>query len=187
MSSLYNQLIAILTRYMSGVNAHTVLGNAVRQALLSPEQLEPRDILVITPRLDRGIRAVVEASLRTPLWAEINALSADPKPRSHTVDVRSEQDISKARVFAKTLCENAGAKSFVTQKVATAVSDLARNLAGTAQGGSIELVMDDGGEVHVVAHVTGAEAEVPDLDKALSDRYRTQGGVGRGLLGRRRR
>ena len=36
MSSLYNQLIAILTRYMSGVNAHSILGNAVRQALLSP-------------------------------------------------------------------------------------------------------------------------------------------------------
>jgi hypothetical protein len=51
MSSLYNQLIAILSPYMSTTNAHSVLGRTARQADVNPELLEPRDIEVIAPTL----------------------------------------------------------------------------------------------------------------------------------------
>ena len=67
MISLYQQLIAILSRYMSGVNAHSVLGRAVRQADLNPENLQPRDIETLKPTLDRGIRLFVDPARQVQL------------------------------------------------------------------------------------------------------------------------
>lgn len=71
MSSLYNQLIAILSRYMAATNAHSVLERAVRRAVrqadVNPEHLQPRDHEVIAPTLEQGIRVFVEESLRGQL------------------------------------------------------------------------------------------------------------------------
>jgi serine/threonine-protein kinase RsbT len=186
MSSLYNQLIAILTRYMSGVNAHSILGNAVRQALLSPEQLHPRDIETLVPRLDRGIRLFVEVPRQQQLWAEIEALSGRRETPSHTVSIRSEQDISQARVLAKAMCENARAKSFVTQKVATVVSELARNIVSYTQGGAIELVMAEGGQARILIRATDSGPGISNIDEVLSGRYKSSTGLGKGLVGVKR-
>jgi serine/threonine-protein kinase RsbT len=186
MSSLYNQLIAILTRYMSGVNAHSILGNAVRQALLNPEQLNPRDIEPLLPRLDRGIRLFVEAPRQPQLWAEIQGLSGRRETPSHTVSIRSEQDISQARVLAKAMCENARAKSFVTQKVATVVSELARNIVSYTSGGAIELVMAEGSQARILVRATDSGPGISNLDEVLSGRYRSSTGLGKGLVGVKR-
>ncbi|MCK6593366.1 MAG: ATP-binding protein [Polyangiaceae bacterium] len=186
MSSIYNQLIAILTRYMSGVNAHGILGNAVRQALLNPDQLHPRDIEILIPRLDRGIRLFVEVARQKQLWTEIEALSGRRETPSHTVSIRSEQDISQARVLAKAMCENARAKSFVTQKVATVVSELARNIVSYTQGGSIELVMAEGSQARILVRATDTGPGIPNIDEVLSGRYRSATGLGKGLVGVKR-
>ena len=186
MSSLYQQLITILTRYMSGVNAHSVVGRAVRHAVLSPEQLSPRDIDTLMPTLDRGIRLFVEPTRQTQLLSEIEALCGRKETPSHTVSIRSEQDISQARVLAKAMCENARAKSFVTQKVATVVSELARNIVSYTQGGSIELVLTSEGQSRILVRATDAGPGINNLDEVLSGRYRSSTGLGRGLLGVKR-
>jgi len=185
-STLYNQLIAILTRYMSGVNAHSILGNAVRQALLSPEHLHPRDIATLLPRLERGIRLFVELPRQQQLWSEVEALGGRRETPSHTVNIRSEPDISQARVLAKAMCENARAKSFVTQKVATVVSELARNIVSYTQGGTIELILTSDGQPRILVRATDSGNGIANLDEVLSGRYRSTTGLGRGLLGVKR-
>jgi serine/threonine-protein kinase RsbT len=196
MSSLYTQLISILSRYMSGVNAHSVVGRAVRHAVLNPEQLSPRDIETLMPTLDRGIRLFVEPNRQAELLAEIEALAgrmppssggaARKPPASHTVSIRSEPDISHARVLAKAMCENARAKSFVTQKVATVVSELARNIVSYTQGGSIELVLTSDNPARMLVRATDSGPGIPNLDEVLSGRYKSSTGLGRGLLGVKR-
>jgi serine/threonine-protein kinase RsbT len=186
LNSLYQQLIAILTRYMSGVNAHSVVGRAVRHAGVSPENLSPRDIETLMPTLDRGIRLFVEATRQQQLWGEIEGLSGRKEVPSHTVNIRSEQDISQARVLAKAMCENARARSFVTQKVATVVSELARNIVSYTQGGSIELVLSSDGSSRILVRASDTGPGIANLDEVLSGRYRSSTGLGRGLLGVKR-
>jgi serine/threonine-protein kinase RsbT len=186
LNSLYQQLIVILTRYMSGVNAHSVVGRAMRHSVVNPEQLSQRDIETMMPTLDRGIRLFVEASRQQQLWNEIEGLSGRKEVPSHTVAIRSEQDISQARVLAKAMCENARARSFVTQKVATVVSELARNIVSYTQGGSIELVLTSDGPARILVRASDTGPGIVNLDEVLSGRYRSATGLGRGLLGVKR-
>lgn len=186
MNSLYQQLIAVLTRYMSGVNAHSVLGRAVRHSLLNPEQLTPRDLETMMPTIDRGIRLFVESSRQTQLLADIGALAGRKESPSHTVNIRSEQDISQARVLARAMCENARARSFVAQKVATVVSELARNIVSYTPGGAIELVLSNEGQSRILVRATDTGGGIPNLDEVLSGKYRSTTGLGRGLLGVKR-
>lgn len=186
MNSIYQQLIAILTRYMSGVNAHSVLGRAVRHSLLNPEQLSPRDLPTLMSTLDRGIRLFVDPAKQPSVLAEIEALGGHRETPSHTVNIRSEQDISQARVLAKAMCENANARSFVAQKVATVVSELARNIVSYTPGGSIELVMSNEGQSRIMVRASDTGTGIGNLDEVLSGRYRSTTGLGRGLLGVKR-
>ena len=74
MNSLYQQLIAVLTRYMSGVNAHGVVGRAIRLRSSTRSSSRRSDLKAMCPTLDRGIRLFVEPSRQPQLWAELEAL-----------------------------------------------------------------------------------------------------------------
>jgi hypothetical protein len=76
MPSRYHvQLIATLGRYMSGVNAHGVVGRALRSASLDADLLSVNDFPALAPALDRGIRLFVEPDRRAMLWQELDALT----------------------------------------------------------------------------------------------------------------
>jgi serine/threonine-protein kinase RsbT len=185
-NSLYQQLIAVLTRYMSGVNAHGVVGRAVRHSLLDQEQLSSRDLEAMMPTLDRGIRLFVEASRQPQLLAEIEALGGRKGLTTQSVNIRTEQDISQARVMARTMCEGARARSFVAQKVATVVSELARNIVSYTPGGAIELMLSNDGHARILVRATDTGTGIANLDEVMSGRYKSSTGLGRGLLGVKR-
>jgi serine/threonine-protein kinase RsbT len=199
MNTLYTQVVAILSRFMSGVNAHSLVLRAVGSANVHPDNLTTRDIETLMPTLERGIRLFVEPGRQGELLGEIEAISgrmppsstgggtpSRKPPASHTVTIRSEPDISHARVLAKAMCENARAKSFVTQKVATVVSELARNIVSYTAGGSIELVLTSDGQARMLVRATDAGPGISNLDEVLSGRYKSTTGLGRGLLGVKR-
>jgi serine/threonine-protein kinase RsbT len=185
-TALYQQLIALLTRYMSGVNAHTVVGRAVRAQGIDPAKFSLRDLDAIMPMRDQGIRLFVEASRHPRLRAEIEVLSGRKAATSHSVAIRTEQDISQARVMARTMCESARARSFVAQKVATVVSELARNIVSYTPGGAIELTLSTEGQARILVRATDTGNGIGNLDEVLSGRYRSTTGLGRGLLGVKR-
>ena len=166
MSAFYQQIITLLTRYMSSVNAHNVLGRAVRHALCNPETLAPRDL-----------EALIES---------IEGLGDRVPKASHSVNIRSEADISHARVLAKAMCENARAKTFVTQKVATIVSELARNIVSYTSGGTIELSISAELPTRIAIRAVDTGRGIENLDEVLSGRYKSSTGLGRGLLGVKR-
>jgi serine/threonine-protein kinase RsbT len=198
MNTLYTQVVAVLSRFMSGVNAHSLVLRAVGSANVHPDNLTTRDIETLMPTLERGIRLFVEPGRQGELLGEIEAISgrmppssgvgigSRKPPASHTVTIRSEPDISHARVLAKAMCENARAKSFVTQKVATVVSELARNIVSYTQGGSIELVLTSDGQARMLVRATDSGPGISNLDEVLSGRYKSTTGLGRGLLGVKR-
>ena len=72
--------------------------------------------------------------------------------------------------------------------LATAISEIARNITTYAERGEVllELVRDPGGRrgVKVIARDRGPG--IADLERALTDGYTTGGGLGLGLPGARR-
>lgn len=100
------------------------------------------------------------------------------------VDVSSEPDIVSARVRAKAMAEALGFSYMDQTRIATAVSELARNGFQFAGGckATIKPVNQQGRkgiEIIVEDHGPGIE----NLDLALKGGYSTAGGLGLGLSG----
>jgi len=185
-SSFYLQLVAVLARYMSGINAHSVVGRSVRQASLDEDRLSARDIPVLMATLDRGLRRFVEPDRQAMVLQELDALAGPhAEPSTVTVVIRSEPDISQARVIVKQMCERLGFKSYVTQRAATRVSEFARNIVSYTPGASIEISRGEGDDIKLT--VRGGAVGIPNFDEVLSGRYRSASPFGGGLAETKRR
>jgi serine/threonine-protein kinase RsbT len=128
----------------------------------------------------------VEAVIRRVGTGGVGAaprMSASP-PR--VVAVNSEHDIVEARTVAKKLAEQCGFDLADAVKVATVVSELARNIVLYARTGRIELevVSMPKAGIRVVASDDGPG--IPNLDAVLSGKYRSKTGMGLGIVGSKR-
>jgi RNA polymerase sigma factor (sigma-70 family) len=103
------------------------------------------------------------------------------------IPIRSDADVVTARKQGRELAAQAGFSATELTIIATAISEIARNIVMFADRGEIlvSLVGDDGREgVTVVARDSGPG--IPDLDRAVQDGYSGYGGMGLGLPGSRR-
>jgi serine/threonine-protein kinase RsbT len=106
------------------------------------------------------------------------------------IAIESDADVVVARQRARSLAIGLDMPSTDQTLLATAISEIARNITTYANGGRgevlIELVRDARGRrgVKVVARDEGPGIE--DLERALTDGYTTGGGLGLGLPGARR-
>src|SRR6185436_12467570 len=72
-------------------------------------------------------------------------------------------------------------------RIATAVSEIARNAVNYAGGGKVEFLVDnDGPGQHLVVRVSDKGPGVAKLNEILEGRYRSPTGMGVGILGARR-
>jgi serine/threonine-protein kinase RsbT len=187
MTSAYQQILRVLLGYLSSMNAEGLLLRAIREAQIEPEQLTLDDLADLVPNIERRARLYVDPSRLSRLKAEIGALGADrPSRRSRIMPIRDEADISTARIAAKSICENTGARSFVSHKVATIVSELARNIVHYTPGGTIELLVRREPPVRFAIIAIDEGAGIPNLAEVLAGRYRSKTGLGRGLMGVKR-
>jgi serine/threonine-protein kinase RsbT len=104
------------------------------------------------------------------------------------IAIESDADVVTARQRARALAVGLEMPSTDQTLLATAISEIARNITTYAQRGEvvIDVVRDDSGRrgVRVVASDDGPGIE--DLERALTDGYTTGGGLGLGLPGARR-
>lgn len=113
---------------------------------------------------------------------------AEKSPERIAID--SDADVVIARQRARTLAIALEMPSTDQTLLATAISEIARNITTYASGGRgevlIDLVRDARGRkgVRVIARDEGPGIE--DLERALTDGYTTGGGLGLGLPGARR-
>ncbi|WP_163997011.1 ATP-binding protein [Pyxidicoccus caerfyrddinensis] len=120
----------------------------------------------------------------TPVVAP--AASAGPEVRATTYLVRTESDASHARLAARMMCETLGGRGYECQKVATAVSELARNQIAYAGGGTIQLAPEQTPRRLLRVRAEDQGRGIPDLERVLSGTYRSKTGMGLGLLGVKR-
>ena len=104
------------------------------------------------------------------------------------IAIESDADVVTARQRARALAVGLEMPSTDQTLLATAISEIARNITTYAERGEvlIDLVRDENGRrgVRVIARDDGPGIE--DLERALTDGYTTGGGLGLGLPGARR-
>ncbi len=104
------------------------------------------------------------------------------------IAIESDADVVTARQRARALAVGLAMPSMDQTLLATAISEIARNITTYAERGEvvIDLVRHRDGRtgVRVVASDRGPGIE--DLERALTDGYTTGGGLGLGLPGARR-
>jgi signal transduction histidine kinase/CheY-like chemotaxis protein len=108
------------------------------------------------------------------------------KKNLFTVDIRSENDVVLARQKARII---AAALKFDPQdqiRIATAVSEIARNTLQYAGSGRAEFAIDDQPENTLVITFRDQGKGISNLDEILSGKYVSHTGMGVGLIGAKR-
>src|SRR5262249_26084413 len=103
-----------------------------------------------------------------------------------TVRIRHEHDIVAARQRAKQIAARLGFDAPEQTRIATAVSELARNAFQYAGGGSVEYVVEGVVAPQILtARVVDHGSGIRNLDDVLGGRYRSETGMGIGIVGTR--
>lgn len=103
------------------------------------------------------------------------------------VAIRDEHDIVIARQEGRTIAQRVGFSGSALTLIATAISEIARNIVLYGEAGEIEVAdITVGGRrgIEVVARDRGPG--IADIDRAMQDGFSTGQGLGLGLPGARR-
>jgi signal transduction histidine kinase/CheY-like chemotaxis protein len=104
-----------------------------------------------------------------------------------TVRIRQEQDVVAARQRARQLGRLLGFEEQDQVRIATSVSELARNVYNYAREGEVEFSIEGDTPPQVLAvRVLDRGPGIADVPLILSGRYRSTTGMGLGILGARR-
>jgi signal transduction histidine kinase/CheY-like chemotaxis protein len=104
-------------------------------------------------------------------------------PQLITLEIRYENDVVSARQKARII---AAALKFDKQdqtRIATAVSEIARNAFQYAVGGKVSFAVEMSPERLFVITIQDRGKGIPNIDEILSGKYVSQTGMGKGVLG----
>jgi serine/threonine-protein kinase RsbT len=103
------------------------------------------------------------------------------------VAIHTEIDIVAARQQGRTLARRLGFSTTEATLVATAISELARNIILYAERGSILVkLLEENGRRGILVVACDQGPGIADLRRAMTGGYSTSGGLGLGLCGVRR-
>jgi serine/threonine-protein kinase RsbT len=103
------------------------------------------------------------------------------------IAIRSDDDVVAARREARELAASIGFEPTDLTLLATAISEVARNITAYAGSGEIVVsVRNSGGRLGIAVEARDQGPGIKDVDLALRDGYSTGDGLGLGLPGARR-
>jgi RNA polymerase sigma factor (sigma-70 family) len=165
--------------------------------LLAAEHAEPvtdrcRPVLLALSGGDRRRQREVDAGrhlLECELCARLSSPlleRAQPREDETHIPIHTDADVVAARQAARELASRLGFSRTDLTLIATAVSEVTRNIVRFAGSGEVvvELLDRPRPGVRVVARDAGPG--IPDVEQALRDGYSTNNGLGLGLPGARR-
>jgi signal transduction histidine kinase/ActR/RegA family two-component response regulator len=101
------------------------------------------------------------------------------------VDIRAEDDVVRAHQTTRTIVAQLGFSMFEQTRIATAMSEIARNALIYASGGSVTFGLDDTREALTIIVIDRGPG-IPDLDAVLAGEVHSEAGLGLGIRGARR-
>ena len=107
--------------------------------------------------------------------------------REDRIPIRSEVDIVEARNRGRDLAREAGFRSTDQTLIATAISEVTRNIIRYAEEGEVILrLTGKGSRPGIVVVAMDSGPGIPDIEQVLEDGYTTGRSLGLGLPGMRR-
>jgi serine/threonine-protein kinase RsbT len=103
-----------------------------------------------------------------------------------TIVVASDVDLVIARQTGRRLAELIGFSTTDQTLIATAISEVARNILVYAERGEILIATIEGRRPGITVVASDNGPGIPDIDRAMEDGYTTGRGSGMGLPGSRR-
>jgi serine/threonine-protein kinase RsbT len=187
MSVAYDRVLAVLEKYVTRVTARGVLDVSLQHNALRREQLTDQQLGRVLPRVIGAILPFVSTTDHAALRRSLSALEPAPEyVPPDLVTIAQERDISTARMLARGMCERMGAPNLSVQKVATIVSELARNIVSYTSGGSLELIPSSTPRPRIIIRAVDRGTGIARIDDILAGRYQSRTGLGKGIIGSKR-
>lgn len=106
-------------------------------------------------------------------------------PSLFTLTIHYEQDVVQARQRTRELAKQLGFEAQDQARLATAVSEIARNAFQYAGGGAVEFYVDGNPQAFLI-RIQDQGKGIPHLADVLAGHYTSQTGMGMGMVGTRR-
>lgn len=103
-----------------------------------------------------------------------------------TIEIRFEQDVVMTRQRARQIAELLGFDAQDQTRIATAVSEIARNAFQYAQGGRVEFRVEGESHQNLLICIRDKGAGIANLNSILEGRYTSATGMGLGIIGSKR-
>jgi serine/threonine-protein kinase RsbT len=207
MRTVESEIGAILSGTISAITQRSIFNRLGPLAARPVNQLSNQDRMTVMAELENSVRlfarrnsAELIASCARALGVDGPAAAAGAPAASSGASgggaaaaassakklaVEQEKDIATARLEAWSEAVRIGLSKFTSVKVATAVSELARNIVFYAGKGTVELraVRDEKGPVlQIIASDQGPGIGPAKLEEIWSGTYKSQRGMGKGLV-----
>lgn len=200
MKTVETEVGMILAGTISAITQRSIFNRLGGLAARPITQLTPQDRLAIMAELENSVRLFARRNSAELIASCAQALGAAGEPAGSPGSMRSaaaeatapkrmpidqEKDIATARLEAWSEAVRIGLSKFTSVKVATAVSELARNIVFYAGKGTVELrsLKDDRGPaLQIVASDKGPGIEPRKLEEIWAGTYKSQRGMGKGLV-----
>lgn len=186
-----DKALEILGRYISPILARSIVSRAIAKAGVQGHAFASGDHSRLVDVLADAAKLFVDpgrmADLRRALGELGDSQEQRPTVAKRQFTIRRESDISIARTSAREMAESVDAPRYVAQRIATVVSELARNIVNYTPGGTIEILPKIGGGTRSITVRAVDEGKgIRNLNEIMAGDYVSKTGLGAGLRGSKR-
>ena len=210
MRTVESEIGAILSGTISAITQRSIFNRLGPLAARPVTQLSNQDRMTVMAELENSVRLFARRNSAELIASCARALGADgaaaaagapaaagagaaaaggagaaAATSSKKLLIEQEKDIATARLEAWSEAVRIGLSKFTSVKVATAVSELARNIVFYAGKGTVELrtVRDEKSQsLQIIASDQGPGIAGAKLEEIWAGTYKSQRGMGKGLV-----
>ena len=187
MSGMAALVIDTLSQDMPTAAARCVVSLSVSRSGVDLDELSPTTANRFSAQLASNLRAVVrDVHTREACLRRVETLLSGPtgSGQSRLIPINDESDIVKAREAGREMAASIGFPPSALVKIATAISELARNIVLYAERGEVSIEV-----ARIPPHISITARDegpgIPNLKQVLAGQHRSRHGLGMGLGGTR--
>ncbi|WP_231511880.1 anti-sigma regulatory factor [Chondromyces apiculatus] len=180
-----DRIEGVLAQFLSPAVRKSVIDCGVRQARVDRDSMREADLRRLLVEVKRGVQLFVRDQVQLERCvSQLNELDyAAPAPREILIDVRTEEDVLRARSAGRELCIEQMVSDVLLTKIVTAISELGRNIVRYAGSGEITVRTTASPQRAIEICAKDQGPGITNLPEILSGRYRSRHGMGAGLRG----
>jgi serine/threonine-protein kinase RsbT len=176
----------IAPKLLAALEASVTVPARLRQEILNFSTSNREQVENLAASIVRHISLFAGAENILPILGKLDQATGGMLalvPRDEKLRIENEASLVVARRAAITLAAKLGFGPVERTKVATAVSELARNIVMYAQTGEIRFSVSLTPRIGLAVEARDSGPGIPDTEKILSGSFRSKTGLGMGLRG----